>query len=126
MENVDFARNNEEFAENIASDYPGQQNWVVTVRFYSYLHYVEERLQSCGYSSDTHKDRKENIRNCNAVDNKARKIYRFLEDISRDARYECHRMTEQEANKAKEKLEEGKDILGYSAGGADTDTKYST
>lgn len=126
MDNIELARNNEDFADDVLSDYNNQNNWVITIRFYSFLHYVEERLNSHGYSSNSHKDRKNNIRNCRPIDDKVRKIYRFLEDISRDARYECIHMTKEDVEKSGEKLEEGKNILGFHSGDSNTTTKYST
>lgn len=124
MENVEFARENEDFADDLDLSENPSKNWVVIVRFYSYLHYVEEYLQMYNYNSRSHNDRRENIRNCPHIDNKARKIYRLLEDISRDARYECIRMTEDDVQKSKENLDEGKDVLGFSGGA--TNHKYST
>lgn len=125
MDNVDFAENNEVFSDEILSDYPDQKNWIVTIRFYSFLHYVEEKLKIHGYTSNNHDNRKDNIRNCPHVDNRARTIYRLLEDISRDARYECIEMTEEDVEKSETKLEEGKDVLGF-VGGSGSSTKYST
>jgi hypothetical protein len=125
MENVEFARNNEGFSDDLIKDYPNQKNWVVTIRFYSYLHYVEEELNKHGYNSRTHDDRKKNIRICKHIDNRARSIYRTLEDISRDARYECIEMNEEDVKKSGEKLEKGKNILGFMTNSS-SDTKYST
>lgn len=125
MSNVDFARENENFAQEILSELEDRKNWVVTVRFYSLLHYVEERLQAHGYNSRSHEKRKDNIRDCRHVDNKVRKLYRRLEDVSRDARYECIRMGDDDVRKSEETLEEGKRILGFSAGSGGTH-KYST
>lgn len=124
FEHIDFARNNEDFAEEIVTDISNQNNWVVIVRFYSYLHYVEERLTSEGLTSDSHHDRKKNILRCKAIDNKARNIYRFLEDISRDARYECMSMSDDDVASSLAKLEEGKSVLGFSDQGGGS-TKYT-
>lgn len=123
MTNVEFARENENFAE-IIDDNHDRNNWVVTVRFYSLLHYIEERLDACGYNSRSHKDREDNILNCKTVDNQIYNLYRFLQDLSRDARYECVRMGEDEVEKSREKLNEGKEILGFSQG--DGSAKYRT
>jgi hypothetical protein len=125
MENIEFARNNENFAADILSEHSDQKNWVVTIRFYSYIHYVEERLESHDYTSNSHNDRKDNILQCRSVSDKAWRIYRALEDISRDARYECIKMTREDVERAEEKLEEGKEVLGFSNAGSDNDTKYS-
>jgi len=126
MSNAAFARNNENFAVDILDDYPSQKNWVVTVRFYSFIHYAEEILTSHDYSSNRHAERKENLRACNHIPNEAYRIYRFLEDLSRDARYECISMTDKDVEKAEEKLEKGKEVLGFPDGGSDQSVKYST
>lgn len=126
MTNIEFANNNQEFAEDLLSDYPDQKNWVVTIRFYSYIHYVEGKLKIYDMESNTHSERKDNIRECHGVDNRARNIYRFLEDISRDARYECQEMTESEVQRSEDKLEEGKSVLGFEGESGETSTKYST
>jgi hypothetical protein len=126
MDNIDVARNNEEFAHDIINDYPDQKNWAVTIRFYSFIHFVDERLKSYDYHSKSHDERKNNIRRCSDISNEAYKIYRFLEDISRDARYECIAMTDEDATQAYEKLEKGKSVLGFPSGGSGQSYKYST
>lgn len=123
MTNIDFAKENEEFAEDIISEFESQSNWVVTVRFYSLVHYVEERLDSHNYNSENHTDRKSNIRSCKYVDNAVRAKYRLLEDLSRDARYECIRMDGDDVNKSEKVLQEGKELLGFDSG--NTSHKYS-
>ncbi|WP_128904790.1 hypothetical protein [Halorubrum amylolyticum] len=121
---ISGARENEELADSLDSSEPENRNWIVTIRFYSYVHYIEEILESYNYSSNTHKERKDNIERCNGIDRTAYKIYRFLEDISRDARYECIRMGESELTKTEEKLSRGKEALGIVGSGGDH--KYST
>jgi GTP cyclohydrolase FolE2 len=118
MSNVEFAKENETFAEDIGEHYDNKNNWIVTVRFYSLVHYVEETLSSHGYTSRSHDDREDNILNCRYVDDKVRKLYRRLYDVSRDARYECVRLNDEDVKMSKETLEEGKNILGYSDGGS--------
>ena len=122
ISNVDFARENEEFADDIEENRE-RNNWVVTVRFYSLLHYIEERLQRCGYNSRSHADREDKILRCNSMDNDVYDLYRFLQDMSRDARYECIRMGDDDVAMSHEKLEEGKAMLGFIHGGGST--KYS-
>lgn len=124
MSNVDFARENEEFAMNLADTFSNQNNWVVTVRFYSLLHYIEEILQNQGYNSSHHGDRKRNILQCPHTDDKLHRLYRRLEDASKDARYRCIRLSDDDVKVSEETLEEGKDILGFHGGS--TTTKYST
>lgn len=117
------AKENEDFADTLDPSEMEHKNWIVIVRFYSYLHYVEERLQSEGYDSDRHKERMENIRRCPSIDNKAYNVYRTLYDLSRDARYECMRMECNEINMSESRLEDGKQILGFTTD--DGSTKYS-
>ena len=123
MRNVEFARENEGFADEIEGSFENRENWTVTIRFYSLLHYIEETLSSHGYNSRSHDDREENILNCRYVDNRVRKLYRRLYDVSRDARYECVRLNNEDLRMSKETLEEGKEILGYSDD--DSTHKYS-
>jgi len=126
LTHVEFANENESFANTIKSDFEDENNWVITVRFYSLLHYVEERLQSHGYNSRSHRDRKENIRNCRYIDNKVRKYYRRLEDVSRDARYECILMDDEDVEMSAETLEQCKDALGFGDEEGGSIHKYST
>jgi hypothetical protein len=123
--NIDFARENEDFAAALDIQENPESNWIVTINFYSLLHYIEERLQAEGYDSDRHKERMKNIRRCPAIDNSLYKYYRFLYDISRDARYECHRMGESEVAESEERLEKGKEELGFISGSG-SGHKYST
>lgn len=123
MTNVEFARENEEFADDIQES-RDRNNWVVTIRFYSLLHYIEGQLDACGYDSINHDDREDNILNCKMMDNQVYKLYKFFRDTSRDARYECIRMTEEDVTESEEKLEKGKELLGFDSGGGST--KYST
>jgi len=117
-EHVEFARLNEGFASDLYDDpnYQDRKNWMVTVRFYSLLHYVEQRLVMEGYDSKSHHDRKENIRECASVENVIYNRYRELEDLSRDARYECHWMTDEDVQRAGRVLERAKDELGFGSG----------
>ena len=128
---VDLAEDNERFADLIRTqlssegfDVDNQNDWIVTVRFYSLLHYVEKRLQDYGYSSRSHDGRKENVLECRYIDNKVRKLYRRLEDVSRDARYECIRTSDEDVTKSESTLQEGKDVLGFNSGSSSH--KYST
>lgn len=124
FEHVEFAQLSEDFVEELQNEFEDRRNWMVTIHFYSLLHYVEERLSTYGYDSNRHHIRKENIRKCKQIDNRVRTLYRRLEDLSRDARYELVEMEESDVEKSKETLEEGKEILGFSNSG---DTyKYRT
>lgn len=123
--NVQGARENEQLADSLDITQDAHRNWIVIIRFYSFLHYVEERLQADNYDSDRHTERMENIRRCHSVDSYVYNIYRLLYDLSRDARYECIRMGESEVRVSEQKLEEGKSKLGFSHG-SDGTHKYST
>lgn len=121
---ISGARENEELANSLDVSEPENRNWIVTIRFYSYVHYIEQILESYNYSSNTHIERKDNIEKCNGTDQTAYKIYRFLEDLSRDARYECIRMGTEELDITKKKLKSGKKSLGFV--GSSGNHKYST
>lgn len=128
---IDLAEDNERFADLIRThlcnddfDVDNQNDWIVTARFYSLLHYVEKRLQDYGYSSRSHGGRKENILECPYIDNKVRRLYRRLEDVSRDARYECIPTSDEDVTKSESTLQEGKDVLGFSR--SSSGHKYST
>lgn len=124
MTHVEFARNNEELSEDFHDSFPEQNNWVVTLYFYSYLHYVEEVLTQHGYRSSSHNEREDNISECSYIDRQCYKIYRSLYDTSRDARYECIKIDEDSVDKCRERMLDGKEALGFSEGGGST--KYST
>lgn len=126
MSHGEFARENEEFADEVESKHSDRKNWVVTIRFYSYVHYVEEVLQSHDYNSKSHRDRKKNIRNCKYVDNQAYRVYRWFEDISQLARYECVRMDSEKVTESEDYLSRGKGILGFGGSGSGGSHKYST
>lgn len=121
---ISGARENEQFADSLNPSEDNHRNWIVIVRFYSFLHYVEERLESEGYNSKKHAERMENIRRCPSIDNKAYNIYRTLYDLSRDSRYECIRMGDSEVNESENRLEDGKEVLGFTNNGSSH--KYST
>lgn len=123
MKNVEVAEENEVFADDILEGFDNKNNWVVTVRFYSLVHYIEERLTTYDYNSRSHDNREENILDCRYIDNKVRKLYRRLYDVSRDARYECVRLGEEDVRKSEETLAEAKEILGFTDG--TSDHKYS-
>lgn len=123
MDHVDFARINERFVDTIPEGNIPENNWIITIRFYIYLHYVEERLKSHNYNSRSHRDRDKNIRSCKYIDNEARKIYRKLEDVSRDARYECIEMEDRDVRESESALNKGKQILGFDRSGGSH--KYS-
>lgn len=123
MSHVEFARSTDELSEDFQDSFQDQNNWTVTLHFYSYLHYVEERLQSHGYASKSHTNRQENIQACKHIDREGYKIYRALYDTSRDARYECIEIEDDKVDKCREKLERGKEVLGFTDGGGST--KYS-
>ena len=118
------ARENEQFAASLDKSQDAQRNWIVTIRFYSLLHYVEERLEAENYGANTHRDRRNNIKKCPALDDKIYIIYRFLEDLSRDSRYRCIRMDDEEVDEAEKRLENAKEIMGFSHDSETT--KYST
>lgn len=122
MPHLEFAQENEQLADDIFDEF-NHNNWSVTIRFYSLLHYVEQRLITHDYTSKTHGDRKENIIDCNEIDDKIHNLYRRLEDLSRDARYECVRLSEEDVEISEETLEEGKFILGFD--GSEGGAKYS-
>lgn len=113
------AEKNEQFAESLDGSQAVERGWIVTVRFYSLLHYVEERLTSHGYTSERHNQRMDNIKSCNAVETAVYKKYRALYDISRDARYECVRMNQEDVEESERILDEGKRMLGFDQGGSD-------
>lgn len=122
--NASGARENEEFADELNPNEGVERNWIVTIRFYSLLHYTEEILKREGYNSQSHDERENNILSCRKTDNTVYKAYRKLLDLSRDARYECLRMGQPELQESEDTLEDGKQALGFQTNGGST--KYST
>ena len=123
--NVEVARENEELAASMDPSRGDHRNWIVTIRFYSFLHYTEQRLTAEKYDSDNHKERMDNIQRCPALEDYLYNIYRSLYDLSRDSRYECERMNEEEVTKSEERLERGKELLGFNQTSGSSH-KYST
>jgi len=120
MDPVDLARDNEEFAEDLTSSHPDKNDWIITIRFYSLLHYIDERLVMHGYNATSHNERKNSIQDCNDIDNRVHSLYRSLEDLSRQARYNCIEMRDEDVEESERRLEEGKNILGFSFSGSST------
>jgi hypothetical protein len=83
------AKKNEELADLLNKTYSNYSDWVVIVRFYSALQYVEHELMSHGMSAGSHEDRQNKISNCGAMDRSVYKRYRYLQDLSEKARYYC-------------------------------------
>jgi hypothetical protein len=121
---VDFARNNDELSEEFRESFKDQNNWTVTMHFYTYLHYVEQVLENQGYTSKSHKTREDNIKTCSYIDREGYKIYRSLYDTSRDARYECIEIEDSSVDECRDRLDKGKEVLGFTEDGGST--KYST
>ncbi len=125
--NIDLAQENESFADELNKDGNyNREDWVITIRFYSLVHFVEHRLSRNGYISESHHERLDNIRDCTAIDSIIYNRYRTLLDLSRDARYECKRMAETEVKESKKVLNDAKTELGFSMDGSGGNTKYST
>lgn len=118
------AQENEAFASSLDEDVPVERNWIVTVRFYSLLHYVDIMLKKHGYMPEKHGERFKNIEQCQAIDPQVYKKYKTLFDLSRDARYERIRMDTTDVAQSAKVLEEGKELLGF--GSTDGTHKYST
>lgn len=108
------AEKNEELSEELLNEYSDYDDWVITTRFYTAIHFIESELTKRGYNSGTHRERKENIKDSNLPDNiMVYKEYRNLEDLSRDTRYECVSVTSGDLNGSERSLNLIKKKLGF-------------
>lgn len=117
LSNVDIARENEQVADYLDEGTGSHRNWIVTINFYSVLHYVEQVLQDEGFSSVDHDDREDNILRCQRLEDEQFTIYKNLRTLSSLSRYECYRMGQEELEVAERALERTKEITAFDMGG---------
>jgi hypothetical protein len=87
-EHLDKAKANERFAASLDMSDPVHAEWDLTVIFYVAVHIVQAYFSTLGLSYTTHTNRASAI----YKDKKIRGVYddyRELENMSREARYEC-------------------------------------
>lgn len=107
------AQKNETLAERLDTQFNQYEDWVVTTMFYSALHYVECELTKHGMSASNHGERQRKINQCKQIPGDVYRLYRTLEDLSRDARYECVSISAIDVLESHTKLDRIKDFLGY-------------
>ena len=91
------AEENESLARSMRLQIPNDFGWRVTVTFYAALHYVQAYLSSHGQYPTVHSARDSAVQR----DPRLKAIfpdYRELKDRSRDARYECSVMSQQDVD----------------------------
>lgn len=124
LSHVEAAGENEALAASLDRAVGAHRNWIVTIRFYALLHYVDARLIEYGYKPEKHHERGDAIRDCDYLDAALYKVYRMLYDLSEDARYKCVRMSTEDVRVSNRQLERGKKLAGFDHGDDGT-TKYS-
>lgn len=110
-EHEDKAQENEELANNLESDtnYSDINDWIVTILFYTAVHFVEAELADINIHSNDHQDRRENIgRHLSSLYSD----YKTLKQRSENARYQCKIMTSRLLSDSKDDLNSIKSSLG--------------
>jgi hypothetical protein len=82
------AERNEQFAESLDKSDPIRENWAVVAAFYSALHYVEQFFVKHGKPCANHEERNDQFKG-DARIKRAYPSYKYLSDLSHDARYRC-------------------------------------
>jgi len=77
------------------------QDWSVVFSFYSALHLVEEALSRQNYSSSSHRDRNENLRD-SSISGAVRADYNTLKTLSEEVRYKRGRLDQSDRDEALE------------------------
>jgi hypothetical protein len=100
-EHLSKARNNKEFADSIKLENSTRVGWVLTVLFYSALHYIEAYNAQFNYHCRNHQDLHDNIVR-NPVLTAISYDYSDLETFSWNARYRAVRYGHKEIEDALE------------------------
>ena len=100
-EHLSKARNNKEFADSIKIENSTRVGWVLTVLFYSALHYIEAYNVQFNYHCRNHQDLHDNIVR-NPVLTAISYDYSDLETFSWNARYRAVRYGHKEIEDALE------------------------
>lgn len=112
-EHENQAQKNEEFSEKIKINHQDYEDWLITVRFYSFVHYIQCRIAQEGKSTYSHKQRKKQIKNLPNIPIILYKTYRRFEDLSRDVRYDCISVKKSDIEDSKKWLKKAKKNLGF-------------
>lgn len=112
-EHKEGGKRSEEVADIISSQYNEYDEWIIITTFYSALHYVECELMRTGLSTSSHDRRQQHIEKCPTMDQSIYRRYRYLHDISEEARYNCKRFPPNEVEQAYSILIEIKHKLDY-------------
>jgi len=96
-EHIDWAIHNRDFWASIDLDSSPFTDWAVIGMFYESLHWVEAFLDTKGYHSQKHVERKTNMMSYKSELRPIWNNYIKLETDSRNARYECYKHTAKEA-----------------------------
>lgn len=87
-EHLKKAEENLTFRKSIDLQQPTAMGWYVTVTFYTALHYIEAYFTSRGMGFNNHHSRGSAIQRDSTL-SLLYDSYRSLEDLSREARYDC-------------------------------------
>jgi hypothetical protein len=107
QEHLDKAQHNFDFLDSFDSNQRGNyRGWIVTVYFYTALHYVDAYLANKGYKEfNTHEERKNHIVIFQSdLKPSIYRKYRQLEDDSRNARYSTKQFTRKDVDEVRQKF----------------------
>ena len=107
----DKADKNQEFSQTIAEEHSEYNDWIITAKFYSALHYVDKVLVEEGYKTENHGERFEKIEQARNIPPRVRSLYSTLYDLSEQARYKCIELQQGQVNSADKALTEIKKEL---------------
>ncbi len=110
-EHIKQAMINEEFGIEINKDLNKKYaSWAVVTFFYSALHWVDAYLATCSYHPADHRSRQSWV----SRESKLRKIhtnYRYLEDQSRNARYQLLKHSPKQISNILQRLQDIKNYI---------------
>jgi len=112
LEHVTQAKHNEIFASSFDISSTPYRDWIITGLFYSAVHYIEAALDKFGKHSQIHSQRntfmQTHLKNNDIFDD-----HRDLYEFSRNARYNCKIMTEDDIQECKDTLNDLKQKIRH-------------
>lgn len=107
---LEQAKRNECLASKISDEIEKSDQWVVIIRFYSALHYLENQVIPKGGTS-SHDQRHNYVED--HYSRKAYRSWRFLHNQSEQARYNCKPISSEIKNESLTRLQTFKKELGF-------------
>lgn len=90
----DKASHNEDFVADLGNEFGTEYNdWVLIGNYYAAVKYIDEVLDNNGFRPKNHRQRENYMERTNSISPRANSTYETLKDLSRQARYECVKIT---------------------------------